>query len=644
MKKMSFGIKMGLGFGLVLVLTIAVGTTGFWALGNVTSKGEFYQQVGKIRSMFSSAREQVDQFFLNNYREGRQQQSEARKAALDKLANTHALLEALRDQNADDAQISKECEAALTPLATYNALFEKIVASETKKIESSEKIISVGKEMPALIEEGAISVDKLRLAFPVMMARMEGFFERNAANRWEHIVLAKTQFKKELDKWGEYVNGSDQLRPIHEKLSANYLLIDESIEFYHQLFVDQVEMRQRMLTGQEDLSKGLLAIETTTFDRMNRVKALSNRFNSIALIVAVLLGGISAFLAIRAVLVPIRRVTAGLKDIAEGEGDLTVRLNIDSKDEVGMLAHWFNLFIENMDHLVKDIAANADRLGSSSGNMLKIAGQMSEGAKQMSERSNNVAAATEEMSANMNSVAAASEQAAVNMDSVSGAADEMTGRIEEIAKMAESAMNISTKAVTRANATTSQVNDLGNAASDISKVTETITDISDQTNLLALNATIEAARAGEAGKGFAVVANEIKELAKQTAEATSDIRIKIEGIQSSTGKTVTEIEQITKVIDEVNEIVMKITGDINEQFKVTSGIATNVVDASRGIQEVNHNVAQSSAVSTNIAEDINQVSAESGEMFNSSSTIRQSARDLLNMSEQLNGLISRFKY
>jgi methyl-accepting chemotaxis protein len=643
MKKLSFSIKMGLGFGLVLALTIAVGTTGFKALENVTSKGEFYQQVGKIRSIFSSVREQVDQFFLNNYREGRQQQSEARQTAMEMLADARALLEKLRDQNANDEQIFKECRAALTPLATYFDLFNKIVVSETKKIESSEKIISVSQKMPAMVEEGVMGIQELRATLPVMIARMEGFFDRNSENRWEQFDAAKKQFKKELDKWGLYIQNSDQLRPIHKKLAASYLQIDESTKFYHQQFVDQVELKQQMLSAQQDLAKGLLAIEAATFDQMNRVKSLSNRFNSIALIVAVLLGCLSAFMAIRAVVVPIKRVTASLKDIAEGEGDLTVRLDINSQDEVGMLAHWFNLFIENMDHLVKDIAANADRLGSSSSNLLGIADHMANGAEQMSERSKSVAAATEEMSTNMNSVAAASEEAAVNMNSVSGAADEMTNRIEEIAKMAESAMNISSKAVARANATTSQVNDLGNAASDINKVTETITEISEQTNLLALNATIEAARAGEAGKGFAVVADEIKELAKQTADATSDIRKKIEGIQSSTGKTVAEIEQITKVIDEVNEIVMKISGDISEQSEVTCGIARNVVEASRGIQQVNQNVAQSSAVSTSIAEDINQVSCESGEMSNSSSTIRQSAQDLLSMSEQLNGLVSKFK-
>jgi methyl-accepting chemotaxis protein len=563
---------------------------------------------------------------------------------MDKLANTRDLLEGLKDQNADDARIFKECEFALVPLATYIELFESIVASEKKKIEFSENIISAGKEIPVLIEGGAIRLEALRACFPVMMAHMEGFFQRNSMNRWEKIVQIKTQFKQELDKWGDFVKNSEKLRSVHEKLEAKYQTIEENITSYHQQFMNQVNMRQRMLTAQEDLSNGLHAIETSTFDQMNRVKLLSNRFSAIALIVAVMLGGISAFIAIRSVLVPIRRVATGLKEIAEGEGDLTIRLDLDSKDEVGMLAHWFNLFIENMDRLVKDIAANADQLGSSSGSLIKIADNMADGAGQMSEQSNNVAAATEEMSTNMTSVASASQEAAANMDSVSCAADEMTGCIEAIANMAESAMEISKRAVSRAGATTSQVDDLGNAASDISKVTETITEISEQTNLLALNATIEAARAGEAGKGFAVVANEIKELAKQTADATSDIRLKIEGIQSSTEKTVTEIEQITKVIDDVNEIVMKISGDISEQFNVTRGIAENVVEASNGIQVVNHNVAQSSSAASSIAEDINRVSSESGQMLDSSSTIRQSARDLLSMSEQLNGLVSRFKY
>jgi len=137
---------------------------------------------------------------------------------------------------------------------------------------------------------------------------------------------------------------------------------------------------------------------------------------------------------------------------------------------------------------------------------------------------------------------------------------------------------------------------------------------------LALNATIEAARAGEAGKGFAVVANEIKELAKQTAEATGDIKEKIEGIQSTTNMTVGQISEITQVITDVN-----------------------VAQASRGIQEVNENVNQSSSVSAQISQDIADVSVSMNEMPTSSSQVNLSAQELSKLSESLKQMVDQFK-
>ena len=251
--------------------------------------------------------------------------------------------------------------------------------------------------------------------------------------------------------------------------------------------------------------------------------------------------------------------------------------------------------------------------------------------------------AAEEMSSNMTSVAAASEQASANMSTVAAAANGMTARIGEIAKNSDKAQAITQQAVASGRKTSDQVNELGRAATDIGKVTEVITEISEQTNLLALNATIEAARAGEAGKGFAVVANEIKELAAQTAKATADIRGKIEGIQSSTEKTVVEIDTIMKVINDVNTIVNQIADDTVEQSTSTQEIASNVEEASRGIQEVNHNVTQSSVVSTDIAQDINQVSTEATEMADNSANIKQNAESLAEMAEQLTHLVGRFK-
>jgi methyl-accepting chemotaxis protein len=180
-------------------------------------------------------------------------------------------------------------------------------------------------------------------------------------------------------------------------------------------------------------------------------------------------------------------------------------------------------------------------------------------------------------------------------------------------------------------------------ADEISKVTEVITEISEQTNLLALNATIVAARAGEAGKGFAVVANEIKELARQTAEATQEIKEKIEGIQSSTGNTVNEIKQISEVIHEVNEIVGTIATAIEEQSVTTEEMASNLVQATQGIQSVNQSMAQSSTVAGDIAKDIVVVSQASEDLTIAGTQIKRSAQDLHKLSEKLAEAVNIYK-
>jgi methyl-accepting chemotaxis protein len=345
----------------------------------------------------------------------------------------------------------------------------------------------------------------------------------------------------------------------------------------------------------------------------------------------------------RTIISPIKDVVDRIKDIAEGERDLTARLDVKSSDEIGELAQWFNTFIDKLQSMIRNIIENADTLNRSSSDLSTLSQQMSGGADQMSTKSNTVASAGEEMSSNMDSVAAAMEEAATNVSLVAASAEEMTSTINEIARNSENARTITGEAVSRAQSVSSKVDELGNSALDIGKVTETITEISEQTNLLALNATIEAARAGEAGKGFAVVANEIKELARQTAEATQEIKARIEGIQHSTSGTVSEIEQISKVINEINKIVSTIATAVEEQSVTTKEIARNVAQASRGIQEVNENVSQSSAVATEIAKDIGDVNQAANDMSNSSSQIHLSSKELNDLAEQLTNLVSKFR-
>lgn len=340
---------------------------------------------------------------------------------------------------------------------------------------------------------------------------------------------------------------------------------------------------------------------------------------------------------------PIFKVVDGLKDVAEGEGDLTARLEVKSKDEVGELAKWFNTFIEKLHEMIKNMAGSADTLNESSSELSSLSEQMSEGAEQMSSKANTVAASGEEMSSNMESMAAAMEEASTNLNVVATSAEQMTSTINEIARNSENARTITGEAVSGAENVSDKVDELGKAAQEIGKVTETITEISEQTNLLALNATIEAARAGEAGKGFAVVANEIKELARQTAEATQEIKERIEGIQNSTSGTISEIGRILKIINNVNEIVSTIATAVEEQSVTTKEIANGVIQASRGIQEVNENVAQSSSVSTGIAKEISEVNQTTSEISTSSSQIRLNAKELSRLALELKDLVSRFK-
>ncbi len=359
------------------------------------------------------------------------------------------------------------------------------------------------------------------------------------------------------------------------------------------------------------------------------------------LILAIVFGCFLSFFITKSITGPLIQGVGLAK--AMSEGDFTKKIDIDRKDEIGVLAESLNEMSGNLGHMVKDITTGIGTLASASTELLAISQQMSHGSEETFTQANSVASASEEMSANMSSVAASMEQASTSITTVASGAEEMSATINEIARSSERARAVTEDAVVQARTASARVDELGQAAHEIGKITETITQISEQTNLLALNATIEAARAGEAGKGFAVVANEIKELAKQTASATEEIKQKIGGIQSSTSATVTEIGSISKVIKDINEIVSTIAAAVEEQSVTTRDIASNVAQAAQGIHEVNENVSQTSMVSGEIARDISGVNRAAGDISNSSAQLGLSAEELSRLAEQLKAMVDKFR-
>ncbi|MFZ9825179.1 MAG: methyl-accepting chemotaxis protein, partial [Gemmataceae bacterium] len=233
-----------------------------------------------------------------------------------------------------------------------------------------------------------------------------------------------------------------------------------------------------------------------------------------------------------------------------------------------------------------------------------------------------------ETSSQASAIAAGAEEVSANIKTVAAAAEEMGATIREIARQAQQAAQVANEAVTIAETGNMAVLRLGENSSIIGNVVKVITSIAEQTNLLALNASIEAARAGEFGKGFAVVASEVKELAKETAKATEDIRAKIQGIQVDTQEAVAANEKTRGIISKIHEIQNTIAGAVEEQAATTREITRNVADAASGSGEIARNI-------TGLAEAAKSTSQGAAELD-------RAASDLDLMASELEQMVKKF--
>lgn len=348
------------------------------------------------------------------------------------------------------------------------------------------------------------------------------------------------------------------------------------------------------------------------------------------------------FVVRRVVIRPISKSVELANSIASN--DLSMPdLEVASADEIGKATVALNAMKNNLRGLVGDLSGGIATVASSASQLSSVSAQTASGVSSMSEKANSVAAAAEQASASTASVAHGMEQSSHSLITVAGATEEMSATVGDIASNTARAHATSEQATNKAMMISEQMQKLGTAAQEIGQVTETITNISAQTNLLALNATIEAARAGAAGKGFAVVANEIKELARQTAEATEDIKARIAGVQSSAGTAISDIDQITAVIKDVGVIVSSIAAAIEEQATVTKDVAGNIAQASSGVRDANSHISQAADVSKEIARDIAGVTSDVADIRRGGELVQSSATELSHLAEQLKSKISQFR-
>jgi methyl-accepting chemotaxis protein len=337
--------------------------------------------------------------------------------------------------------------------------------------------------------------------------------------------------------------------------------------------------------------------------------------------VALIIGLVALAVAIGLALAIMRSITRPLKeakrvlDLSAG-GDLRVRADIDSTDEIGDMAKSLNHQLEARQGLLRQIGEMARALTSASDELSSISSQLASG--------------SEEASVQATAVSAAAEQVSANVGSVAAAAEEFSASIGEIARSAGDASRVASDGVDVTRATNDTVSQLSDSSNKIGEVVQLIASIAQQTNLLALNATIEAARAGEAGRGFAIVANEVKELAKQTASATDEISRTVEAIQGDSQAAIEAITQIDEIMAKVSAAQTAIASAVEEQTATTSEIGRTVNEAASGSGEIARNIAgvATAAQQTTVA---------------ASSTL-QASGELSRMANNLEGLLVGYQF
>ncbi|PQO46373.1 methyl-accepting chemotaxis protein [Blastopirellula marina] len=371
----------------------------------------------------------------------------------------------------------------------------------------------------------------------------------------------------------------------------------------------------------------------------------TNQFTSVLVtvvsVVALIIGGVLAVLLSRSIVMPIRRVMTILGSVSEG--DLRKRLEVTSHDEIGKMSDSLNHMVENLQKAMTALSENSHAISKSASDMNSTADNMTTVSQETKTQSTSAAAASEELSVNMRRMSESATDMSKNMDMVASAIEEMSISISQIASSMDQVSHVASEAHRLTDGSRTLLGELNAAANEIGDVVELIQDIAEQTNLLALNATIEAARAGEAGKGFAVVAGEVKELARQTGDATGDIERRVSSMQAASTESMRSIDAIREVVEKLNSIAQTVAASVEEQSATTQEIAGSVARTNSAVQQVSQSVNESAIAGEEIARSVTSVDSSALRVSQGAGETKSCSGVLSGISSELQVLVGQFQ-
>lgn len=436
-------------------------------------------------------------------------------------------------------------------------------------------------------------------------------------DRWAQLIQ-HTLTQQERDIAAKYEAAREQWletsgRVVNLAMSGDPAAVDEA----RRLSLGDAGAQFEEMRGYIDSLESLLSDDQSVLRENSRRLALNvSRVLIAGMIVSLIVLIASASIVRRSVSSRVQRTIDALKDISQGEGDLTVKLDESSRDEFGEMAKWFNIFVGKLAQIVRNVASAGKDVGDGSIKLASVAQEQATSTGQIVEAIGEVARRMQEQSQGISSVRASVQQLASAIEQVARGAQEQAAEVEKTSGLAEAMaadVNEAASAIetiagetsankeraarglkmvgavvqemrglkTNMDKALTSVTGLEAGSRQIEEILSVINDIADQTNLLALNAAIEAARAGEAGKGFAVVADEVRRLAERSTQSTGEIANIIEGLKESISQTVQtvanaggQVDQGVRQAEEAEAVLREIQSGADAVSNSISSLAT----------------------------------------------------------------------